>query len=391
MSQKQISLSPDLKKLRDEGFEVEIKSAFLLVHNVPYVNSEKKIDYGTLVSELTLAGDTTVKPSSHVMYFTADHPCNKDGSIITGILHQSQVQTLVDGIVIKHSFSNKPTGGYKDYYEKVVTYVNIISSPAESIDPSATAKTFKVIETENSEEVFNYFDTNSSRTEISVISSKFNNLKIAIVGLGGTGSYILDLIVKTPVKEIHLFDGDDFLSHNAFRAPGAASIEELNKKSKKVSYFQRIYSKMHKYVIAHNYYLNSLNVEELMEMDFVFICIDDGEVKKPLIEKLKENGKSFIDVGIGVLNIDNLLLGHLRITCDSKEKNDHIKDKISFSDEGNNDYSLNIQIAELNALNAALAIIKWKKLCHFYHDQANEYHAIYEISTNKLFNDETFS
>jgi hypothetical protein len=37
-------------------------------------------------------------------------------------------------------------------------------------------------------------------------------------GLGGTGSYILDLVSKTPVNEILLFDSDDFLQHNAFRS-----------------------------------------------------------------------------------------------------------------------------------------------------------------------------
>jgi tRNA A37 threonylcarbamoyladenosine dehydratase len=50
--------------------------------------------------------------------------------------------------------------------------------------------------------------------------------------MGGTGSYILDLVAKTAVMEIHLFDGDDFNQHNAFRAPGAASLEDLEKHMK---------------------------------------------------------------------------------------------------------------------------------------------------------------
>ena len=51
--------------------------------------------------------------------------------------------------------------------------------------------------------------------------------KVAIIGLGGTGSYILDLIAKTPVAEIRIFDADEFLQHNAFRAPSAASLDDL--------------------------------------------------------------------------------------------------------------------------------------------------------------------
>ena len=35
MSQQPISLSPDLQRLRDEGLDLEIKSGYLLVKNVP--------------------------------------------------------------------------------------------------------------------------------------------------------------------------------------------------------------------------------------------------------------------------------------------------------------------------------------------------------------------
>ena len=71
--------------------------------------------------------------------------------------------------------------------------------------------------------MFLYEDTASSRADIVTINSKLKSLRIGIVGLGGTGSYVLDFVAKTPVKEIHLFDGDTFDQHNAFRAPGAAS------------------------------------------------------------------------------------------------------------------------------------------------------------------------
>ena len=53
MSQQLINLSPDLKRLRDEGIEIEIKDAYLLIHHVPYLNSASEIKYGILVSDLT--------------------------------------------------------------------------------------------------------------------------------------------------------------------------------------------------------------------------------------------------------------------------------------------------------------------------------------------------
>ena len=53
------------------------------------------------------------------------------------------------------------------------------------------------------------------------VTRKLSLKNVAIVGLGGTGSYVLDLVAKTPVRQIHLDDGDMFLQHNAFGSPSA--------------------------------------------------------------------------------------------------------------------------------------------------------------------------
>ena len=129
MSQKLINRSPDLTKLRNEGFEVEIKAAYLIISSVPYVNSNKEIKFGTLISDLTLAGDKAIKPKTHVVYFIGEHPCHKDGAEIEQIKYSSNNQQLSCGVIANHSFSNKPTNGYIDYHEKMTMYVDIISSP----------------------------------------------------------------------------------------------------------------------------------------------------------------------------------------------------------------------------------------------------------------------
>jgi len=389
MSHKLISHSPDLKKLRDEGYEIEIKNAHLLVHSVPYVNARKEIARGILVSPLgDLAGDRTARPKDHVIHFSGEHPCDKEGNLIKGIQHASGRKTLAEGIEVDHSFSNKPANGYTDYYEKVTTYVKIIEAHAQSMDSSVTAKTFKVIESNDPDIVFHYLDTNSSRAEIETISEKLKDLKIAIIGLGGTGSYVLDFVAKTQVKEIHLFDEDYFHSHNAFRAPGAASLDTLREQPKKVTYLHGIYSKLHKYVIPHEYHLTATTLEELAGMNFVFICIDRGEIKKEIVQKLTTLAIPFADVGIGINAIDGLLTGSVRVTTATASKNDHIEKLVSFSNGGDDDYDKNVQIAEINALNAALAVIKWKKLFGFYHDLGKEHHSVYDINVNKLINNE---
>lgn len=389
MSSKLISHNADLKKLRDEGYEIEIRNSHLLVHSVPYVNARKEVARGMLAAPLgDMAGDKTSRPQDHVIHFAGEYPCDKDGAIIKGIQHSSGKRTLAEGIEVDHSFSNKPQGGFADYYEKVTSYVRIIEAPAQAIDRSVSARTFRVIESDDPDIPFHYLDTNSSRAEIAAISEKLKGLKVAIVGLGGTGSYVLDFVAKTHVAEIHIFDEDVFLSHNAFRAPGAAAIETLREQPKKAKYLHDTYSRMRKGVTPHEYHVEGAAIDELAGMDFVFICVDDSDAKKKIFEKLVELGTSFVDVGMGVNEIDGLLVGSARVTLITPEKNDHVKRRVSLSDGKDDDYNQNVQIAELNALNAALAVIKWKKLFGFYHDLGKEHHATYDISVNKILNDE---
>ncbi|MBI4825777.1 MAG: M48 family metalloprotease [Nitrospirae bacterium] len=142
MSQQLINRNSDLKRLRDEGYDVEVRSNHLLVKQVPYVNSIKEIKFGILVSELNVAGDMTTTPKDHTVYFSGEHPCDKNGVAMTKIINQSVQKSLGHDLIVHHYFSSKPSSGcYKDHYEKMATYVAIISSPAHSIDPSVTANT----------------------------------------------------------------------------------------------------------------------------------------------------------------------------------------------------------------------------------------------------------
>lgn len=386
MSQELINLNSDLVQLRNEGYHLELKEGYALVHSVPYVNSQQEIQYGTLLSALGLSGNKTLRPDTHVIYFIGDHPCNRDGSILIGIQHITSNQELIKGIVSNHSFSNKPTNGYNNYYEKFTRYIDIIMAPAKSLNPEVTAQVFHPVLDTSEASLFHYVDTNSSRANIGVLSEKFKNQKIGIIGLGGTGSYVLDFVAKTPVAEIHLFDGDEFLQHNAFRAPGAPSLDQLDEKKKKTIYFSEIYKKMHKNIFPHTDFISSENTGGLLNLDFIFLCMDNGNAKKEIVEPLLKNGIPFIDVGIDVKNVDNVLIGDVRTTTVTPDKNDHLYYRISFAETDDNAYSSNIQIAELNALNATFAVIKWKKQLGFYQDIYKQHHTIYNTNTGVIVN-----
>jgi hypothetical protein len=172
------------------------------------------------------------------------------------------------------------------------------------------------------------------------------------------------LAAKTHVKEIHLFDGDTFLQHNAFRSPGAPSGAELEEKLPKTEYFRRVYSKMRRGIFSYPVYIDASNVEQLRDMKFSFLCFNAGKAKQIVVENLEQFGVPFIDVGMGAYLSGDSLGGIVKTTTSTPAQRDHVrvKKRISFSaGDGNNEYDQNIQIADLNALNAALAVIKWEE------------------------------
>lgn len=389
MSQRLISRSPDLKRLRDEGYEIAVRGSHLLVGHVPYRNAESVVAYGTLVSTLELANDVTVKPQDHVAHFVGGIPRGRDGNKLSKIIHLERPQTLLEDVTSACSFSSKPLGGlgYSDYHQKMTTYIRMISEAARALEPEATARTFPVIRDEADELVFNYIDTASSRAGIAALTDKLKIGKVAIVGLGGTGSYILDYVAKTPAGQIHLFDEDDFLQHNAFRSPGAPSGEELEEHLKKVEHLARIYSRMRRRVIPHPYNVDETTIEELRAMDFVFLTAESSAAKAFIPAKLIEFGVPFVDVGMGLYE-EGAIGGMLRATTITVERSDHARTRISSGGGADDPYMQNIQIAELNALNAALAVIKWKKLLGFYRDEEAEHNTLYVIGGNELINGE---
>lgn len=238
-------------------------------------------------------------------------------------------------------------------------------------------------------EVFKYPDTNSTRAGIGSLNTKFEGQKIAIIGLGGTGSYILDLISKTHVSEIHLYDGDVFQVHNAFRAPGACSIDGFRDgKLMKVHYYAEVYSSMRNGIIPHPVYVDVSNINEFSAYDFVFISVDKNEVRSFITNALLELKIPFIDVGMGVTRKDDELLGTIRVTTATNEVNEHLGHRIGTDEVAENEYATNIQIVELNCLNATMAVIRWKKMVGFYQDLKGEFNSLYFLNTGKLLNED---
>lgn len=398
MSATLTSRSPDLAKLEAEGFRLRIvrgKAAnHLVVEGIPAVNTKGEVNFGALYSplELDAQGNTKSPIANHQCWWIGtDPPCDQTGRVMDELIASSEPEPKGDGITTRVGMSRKlkTAAGqiqYPDYYQKITTYVALIWGPASRVDPSCNPKVDKPVPAvvEAMESVFHYPDMATTRAGLGAATAKLLVDKVAIIGLGGTGGYILDLVAKTPVGEIHLFDGDAFELHNAFRAPGAPALADLTN-PKKVDWLGSQYDRMRKGIVRHPYYVRVEQLPELRGFSFVFLAIDDPKAKKVIVDFLLAEKIPFIDGGMDVsLDREISLRGQVRVTTATPDCNAHIEQVVSFADGPENDIYRNIQVADLNMLNAALAVVKWKKLMGYYADDAKEHHALFNVQSGGM-------
>jgi hypothetical protein len=394
MSAIRISRSSDLARLEAEGFRLRVvqgSAHHLLVEAIPAVNSRREVVLGTLYSPLEIDRDgKTANPvSNHQCWWIGQEaPCDSNGGVMSEMISNSTAENKGDGIVTTVAFSRKRADKtpYQDLHEKIWAYVRMIWHEALIIDAACDPRSEKPMAAivEALARVFRYPDMATTRAGIGAATAKLLARRVAIIGLGGTGSYILDLLAKTPIAEIHLYDGDVFLLHNAFRAPGAPRIEDL-KEPKKVDWFGAIYERMHMGIMRHPYHVLAEQLPELQGFDFVFVAIDDAKARKVILEGLIALKVPFIDVGMDfALDREHGLRGICRFTVGTIDRHGHIAEVVSFEAPPVDEIYRNIQVADLNMLNAAMAVNKWKRMRGFYADDVCEHHSLYTIATQAL-------
>ena len=380
MSAMQTKLSPELVELQEKGFSISICDGYYMMENIPYLNSNKELNGGVLILPIT-------SNPSHVVHFQGEFPCDDKGNSLEFLRHQTTGRALTAGVLSNFAFSNQPQGGLRGHAQIFIHYYNVISAYAQALFPGAKATSVKA-DWKLGESQLKYCDTNTSKSYISSVSNKLRGQKVAIIGLGGTGSYILDHVTKTPVDEIHMFDDDVFDQHNAFRCPGAHDESVFDKNIGKVEYLYQIYSKMHGGLIPNQVKIDQSNLSFLDDIDYVFLCIDNPVPKSFILSYLEKHEIPFVDVGITVDIVEDRLHGLVRNTSSSKANPSSYKKRISTETGVDDAYASNIQISELNSLNADLAVLRWKKFSGFYDDQLGEHNTTFVINTGQVIHED---
>ena len=385
MFQKLVSHNPDLLQLVDRGFAVGFDSkGYLIIRDIPYLDESLALNWGAIVSELEPIDDAHVKQRDHQIFFAGSVPFGLNGKPIPGLGGGEVNVPLSKGnedVVVQRSFSTKPgPQGYENFFQKIDTYVGILCGPAMAkYERGADPYTSRVTENVEPDPVFKFLDTMTALAGIGDLATKFNDDVIAIIGTGGTGSYIVDFMAKTRVREIRLFDLDNFRVHNAYRSPGRLMEDELGKN--KAELYADRYQNFRSGLIGKPKFIDASCTDDLDGVTFAFVSVDKGSSRAGIFDVLISKKIPFIDVGMGLNRKHGALGGMLRVTYYSAEEAEEIRAKglSELADSPNDEYRRNIQISELNALNAALAVLKYKQIRGFFRQESSAYHVLFGV------------
>lgn len=384
MSTSPFAADASIKRLLAEEYCLSFEGGHLVVEHVPYVTVDKVVAYGRLVLPVTMSGDVMQDGTGdHTIWWIGGEPCDQLGQPLPGPSPQHHAITADTTASFMISSKPKGTGTFATTYDKIVSYVRLLGHPASLIDPAATATPGADWLEIPDDLPFVYTDSATARAGLADLNSRFRGQRIGIIGLGGTGSYILDHVSKTWVERIELYDGDTFDNHNAFRAPGAAVLGDLRQRPNKAEHFARQYSQMHTGITPHPFFITAENLENLEGCTFVFLAAGESEDKAAILDWLRQRSIPAIEVGMGIRDEDGHLSGLLAVV---NHFPDQAGDPSPTVGVGKDEYDRNIQVSDLNCLNAVLAVGNWKRYLGYYATSETVVETVYKIFTGTIRN-----
>ncbi len=363
------SRNPFVRDLEEQGYLLDFVNGYFIVYGIPYLDANGSLQHGDWASPINRDSAGVISApgeGEHQAWFRGSRPHDGHGRPLRLGGGEARV-TVSDDFVTNHSFSLKlqergQNRLYHSFEEKLHTYIDMITGPALAGFEDATP--LKAIEKRASAQgsPLRIPDDLSARYNMNDVSFLLRGKKAAIIGLGGTGAYILDFVARTHLEEIRLFDDDKVHLHTIFRQPGF--IRRAIGKPK-VEALAGQYGNWHGGIVPVPERVTADNIETLRGLDFVFISVDDGPARYFIADWLSRNGIPFVDTGMGLARSKEGLNGVVRITGVDREAFERTAGTAylpSKTVEGG-EYRKQAQIAELNALNAAWAVIRFKQ--HF--------------------------
>ena len=240
-------------------------------------------------------------------------------------------------------------------------------------------------------------NTFEARAAIGPIQDRIRDQRIAIIGLGGTGAYVLDLISKTPVIEINLLDSDHFDWHTFMRAPGAPSTEEIESQARepvlKVDYYSSKYAPLrdgiHPHAIGADSPAKLARFLSAHPIGFAFVCIDqvtdaDSPRQDAVYSALSEAKVQFIDSGVSITLDDRAVRGAVTTSVYAGGSLEWKEAIPNARVEGNLPGYRNVQLPEVNALAASLAVMEWRRRTGQYVSESTSFLHKFRLETPRI-------
>ena len=217
-------------------------------------------------------------------------------------------------------------------------------------------------------------NTFEGRAGITKVQDRVRDQNIIIVGLGGTGAHLLDLLVKTPVQEIHVLDNDSMGWHNYMRAPGSPTEEEIElqhvEPPLKVDYYRPKYSPLREGLELDATRVESGDTFRSYLEDhlphFAFVCVDqlrdsDSPRQDVIYRTLSQAAIPFIDSGVSISVEDDIIRGSITTSYHEAGSTEWERTIPNARLQGDLPGYRNVQLPEINAMAASLAVMEWRR------------------------------
>lgn len=233
---------------------------------------------------------------------------------------------------------------------------------------------------------FNIPNTFEDRAELRPVQDRIRGQRIAIIGLGGTGSHVLDLIAKAPVGNIHLLDCDVVEWHTLFRAPDAPTSDDIELvragQLLKVDYYASKYAPLRTGIHPHPIKVDGTSMwRDFLSrhpVDFAFVCIDqlldcDSPRQDAVYCALSETEVPFIDSGVSITLEGDAVRGAVTTSVYAAGSLEWKTAVPNARVIGNRPGYRNVQLPEVNELAAALAVMEWRRQTEQYVSESTSF------------------
>lgn len=319
---------------RKVGYTVSRTSESVVAEGVPYRKADRQIGHCRVI---VLAEPSSDKP--RLGYAGVPHTARVEG-VEDGVVYNmdgteigNQVGKGSDWCIlsIKKGTTESP-GEYEDVWEQLLRYVYVISEGGAA-----------------------------ERAKMEEWRAKLEKEVVGIVGLGGTGSYILDLVSKTGIERIIVWDGDSLEERNMRRGVGPEKRLHEKLGQNKAQVLGEEYTDQKCEIEFHPHNFTEEDKGTLQKASFLFIAVDRQESREVVQMVAEQIGMAYIDVGLGLRVEEGVVTGGCQVVLSNGEGGRE-RELINVGGVAGGEQAYRmVLVSEMHALNAALAVIKWRR------------------------------